>query len=223
MRASVKRLLVASLTITVVMSTAITFVKATASSKTAPQKSDSRSNLKQLGWALRMYTQDYDDVLPPMKDIATIRPLLAPYLEDKSAFINPDTKQPFLPNPSLSRRHLAAVYKESYQKKQGIVAFYEATPRANGARYVLTLPKPDGLNKRGEPFWKGSQEDSIIIVDSTGIIFPDFKVENISKRDWPKVKKASNIPSDPLRHKRTKRCTGLPAAPVVPPSAFGSR
>lgn len=197
MKASIERLFITSLSMTVILSTAVAFVNATAFSKSAPQKSDSRSNLKQLGQALRMYIQDYD-VFPPMKDFATIRPLLAPYLENESAFINPDTKQPFLPNPSLSRRDLDTVCKESYQKKQGVAAFYEATARTNGSRYVLVVPKPDGLNKKGEPFWKEGSDfievgpNDVVPVGSSDVV-PGFKVENMSKAGWAKVKKASNI------------------------------
>src|SRR4028119_1475611 len=124
MRASVKRLFMVLLSLSVVMSTAIAFVKVNPSSNTAPQESDSRSNLQQLGQALKLYTDDYHYVLPPMKSAASIRPLLTPYIQNKAAFINPDTKQPFLLNSSLSSRHLFTVYKESYEKKQSIVAFY---------------------------------------------------------------------------------------------------
>jgi hypothetical protein len=194
MRASVKWLFMVSLSLTVVMCTAIAFVKVNPSSNTAPQKSDSRSNLQQLGQALRVYTHDYNYVFPPMKNLASIGPLLAPYLQNKTAFINPDTKQPFLLNSSLSSRDLFSVYKESYQKKQSIVALYEATSRADGSRYAVALPMPDGLNEKGEPLWKGQR---IKIVDATtgtySLISPDFKIISISNRDWGKVKKASGI------------------------------
>ena len=193
MRASVKRLFMLSLSLSVVMSTAIAFVKVNPSSKIAPQESESRSNLQQLGHALRMYTHDYNYVLPPMENAASIRPLLTPYLQNRAAFINPDTKQPFLPNSSLSSRDLFSVYKESYQKKQSIVALYEATSRADGSRYAVALPMPDGLNEKGEPLWKGQR----IIVDATtgtySLISPDFEIISISNRDWGKVKKASGI------------------------------
>ena len=89
----------------------------------ASKKSDARSNLKQLGTALMMYAQDYDEMLPPMKNASSVRQLLGEYLEDKSAFINPSTQKPFSINLSLSGRSLDTVYKEGFQKKQGVIAF----------------------------------------------------------------------------------------------------
>ncbi|MDF2439642.1 MAG: hypothetical protein JWN98_626 [Abditibacteriota bacterium] len=148
---------------------------------TASKKSDARSNLKQLGTALMMYAQDYDEFLPPMKNAAHVQQLLSPYLENESAFINPHTKKAFGIYLSLSGRSLEAVYKESYQKKQGVIAFYEATPRTHGARFVLRMAKPHSY-KNGMPAWV-----------STGTFWQPA-VESVSQLQWLKAKKAFKLP-----------------------------
>jgi hypothetical protein len=67
--------------------------------KAAAIKTVSLSNLKQLGTGLLMYSQDYDEVFPPMKTAAGVKKLLSPYIKDDSVFINPITQKPYLPNP----------------------------------------------------------------------------------------------------------------------------
>jgi hypothetical protein len=100
----------------------------------------SLGNLKQLGTALLMYVQDYDEVLPPMQDAQTAKKVLQPYVKNESIFVNPDTKEPYQPNPILSKKKLAHMTAPAE-----MVAFYEPTPAMDGTRGVVFL---DGHAKR---------------------------------------------------------------------------
>lgn len=97
------------------------------------QGTASLNNLKQIGLALTMYVQDYDEVLPPMKN-AAVQKVLMPYVKNKAVFSSPQSKQPYQPNTSLSHRTLA-----SFQNPSTMVVFYEAAPDAEGYRAVLFL------------------------------------------------------------------------------------
>lgn len=99
-----------------------------------PVNYSSDSNLKQLGLALIMYAQDYDSVLPPMKEAATVKKALLPYTKDESVFVRPDTQEPYQPNPILSRKKLAHI-----KFPASMVALYESSPAADGTRGLLFL------------------------------------------------------------------------------------
>jgi len=116
-----------------------------AESEQAPQSNDetfappsstvsSESNLKQLGMALIMYTQDYDEVLPPMKDPPTVKKLLMPYVKNEAIFAHPTTRKPYVPNAVLSRKKLGHIAKPAE-----MVAFYEASASSDGKRGVVYL------------------------------------------------------------------------------------
>jgi hypothetical protein len=94
----------------------------------------SQSNLKQLALALTMYTQDYDEVLPPMKQSAAVKKVLMPYVKNEAIFAHPDTKKPYVPNAILSGKKLAHIAKPNE-----MVAFYEASPGSDGKRWVAYL------------------------------------------------------------------------------------
>jgi hypothetical protein len=98
------------------------------------------SNLKQMGLALMMYVQDYDEVFPPMKDPATVKKLLMPYVKNESVFVDPISKKPYQPNPILSRKKMAHIASPA-----SFVAIYETEPAADGTRGVCFL---DGRVKR---------------------------------------------------------------------------
>jgi hypothetical protein len=104
------------------------------------EEGTSLGNLRQLGTALLMYVQDYDEVLPPMKDAATVKKVLQPYVKNESVFVNPDSKEPYQPNPILSKKKLAHMTAPA-----DMVAFFEANPAADGTRGVVFL---DGHAKR---------------------------------------------------------------------------
>ena len=100
----------------------------------------SDSNLKQLGLAMIQYTQDYDEMMPPMKDAATTKKALYPYVKNDDVFLSPKTHQPYLPNTSLSHRTLA-----SFNSPAEMVIYYEAAPAPDNTRALLFL---DGHVKR---------------------------------------------------------------------------
>ena len=106
----------------------------------SPATEESVKNLKQMGTALMMYAQDYDEMLPPMKKYEKTQEVLMPYVKNAAAFTNPDTKEPYKANPVISGLALAKV-----DMPTETVAFYEAAPARDGTRGVCFL---DGHAKR---------------------------------------------------------------------------
>lgn len=107
----------------------------------------SASNLKQIGLALTQYTQDSDEVFPPMKSAAQAQKALMPFVRDAAIFVQPETKQPYQTNPLLSGRSLAVV-----DAAAETVAYFEAAPDSDGMRAVLFT---DGHVKRiSEAEWQ---------------------------------------------------------------------
>jgi hypothetical protein len=100
----------------------------------------SLSNLKQIGLAALMYMQDYNERLPPLKDIPTARRALKPYLRAEDLFEYPGTGAAYAANSRLSRRPLASIAAPART-----VLFYETSPSASGTRGVVYL---DGHARR---------------------------------------------------------------------------
>jgi prepilin-type processing-associated H-X9-DG protein len=100
----------------------------------------SNSNLKQIGLALLMYSQDFDEKLPPMRSAAGVKKAISPYIRNAAVFIQPGTKQPYRPNTFLSHRSVA-----TFKTPASMMAFFEASPASDGTRGVLFL---DGHVKR---------------------------------------------------------------------------
>ena len=146
-------------------------------------KGDVRGHLQQLGQALMMYAQDYNEVLPPMQDAKKFQQLLAPYLKNQKFLTNPYSDKPFAPNAKLSGKPLKEIYIESFKAKQRAVALYKAAPGLGGARFVLILGQPVMLDK-GEPVfgYDGKKDSSEPIIQS------------ISYHDWPKFKANHRLP-----------------------------
>jgi hypothetical protein len=68
----------------------------------------SLSHIKQIGIALMMYTQDYDEVLPPMQSTKQLKPFLYPYLKSNSVWLLPYYDNvSYAINPKLSQKSLA--------------------------------------------------------------------------------------------------------------------
>lgn len=66
------------------------------------------SRLKQLGTAFVMYTQDYDDTMPPLGSPAQMRNRISPYVRrEAAAFICPETNRPYQPVARLGGKVLA--------------------------------------------------------------------------------------------------------------------
>lgn len=69
----------------------------------------SLSNARQLALAVQQYTQDYDEILPPLHTPAEMQAALLPYVIEKRVFRSPVTGLLYTPNPSLSGKPLAAI------------------------------------------------------------------------------------------------------------------
>lgn len=111
------------------------------------------SNLKQLGLGLIQYVQDNDENLPPMKDAATMKKAILPYAKSEKIFIQPDTKRPYKPNTSLSKRNLA-----SFNDPATMVVLYEDAPDQDNTRAVAFM---DGHVKRiPESQWPSLKQTS---------------------------------------------------------------
>jgi hypothetical protein len=90
------------------------------------------NRLRQLGDALGRYWRDSSEVFPPMRSAAVARKALLPYVNHGGGFLQPETKQPYQPNPALSHVHLANI-AEPWRT----AAFYETCTAADGTRGVL--------------------------------------------------------------------------------------
>lgn len=105
------------------------------------------SNLKQIGLGLIQYTQDHDEVLPPMQSASAAKAAIFPYIKSDSVFEQPPSHTFYRPNASLSRRKLA-----TFDSPATMVVYFETSPQADGRRAVLFL---DGHVKRLEdPEWQ---------------------------------------------------------------------
>ncbi|MDQ2732125.1 MAG: hypothetical protein M3Y56_10730 [Armatimonadota bacterium] len=115
----------------------------------------SANNLEQLAVAMVSYLQDYDDTFPPLTSAATMKKALQPFIPSESTFVQPDTKQPYQPNPFFSKRKLSVA-----KAPASTVMIYEATPGTDGKRAVAFV---DGHVKRiSETDWPKLKRDSHI-------------------------------------------------------------
>ena len=91
-------------------------------------------NLKRLGMAITAYWQEHDDKLPPMQSAAIAQQALYPYLKSDAVFQQPQTHEPYLPNSAVS-----GLYVTNFDSPAEVMAYYEASPGADGTRAVLFL------------------------------------------------------------------------------------
>jgi hypothetical protein len=96
----------------------------------------SLKRLKTLGIAILMYTQDYDDVFPPMKEAKKFQEFVMPYVKGsmmpENYFINPVTSKPYVLNLILSQHKLATLPQIA-----SFVLAYEDQPAPDGTRGVV--------------------------------------------------------------------------------------
>ena len=90
--------------------------------------------LKRYATALSMYVSDYDEVFPPMKSAAIVRPLILPYARDASVFVCSNTGAQYLPNPALGYRT-----ESSIRSAAKTLIFRDAKPHGP-AQHAPTLP-----------------------------------------------------------------------------------
>jgi hypothetical protein len=101
------------------------------------------SNLQSLGSALRSYAEQNEQKLPDMSSLETVKLALQEFVYDESVFYHPETLEPYLVNASLSAQNLTEL-----DNGMQIVAFYEASPAADGTVGVVYT---DGLYQRIPP------------------------------------------------------------------------
>ena len=92
-------------------------------------------NLKQIGTALMMYTQDYDERLPPLPNAAVAKRLLYPYLKNEALFREPRNGRAYGVNRALSGEKWSRFAKTAAR----VVVFYEVLPDEYGGRNVTFL------------------------------------------------------------------------------------
>jgi len=111
-------------------------------------RNTSQSNLKQIGLAMMMYVQDYDEVFPPMvaarsadelmylpssktTSVPTVQNLLDPYTKNTELFLHPATHRPYLPNYRISRLPFAKI-----EEPATTLLFFEDAPDTEEMRNV---------------------------------------------------------------------------------------
>ena len=112
----------------------------TSSHKVAPKSPD---NMKQLGLALMMYTQDYDEVLPPVQSAEQVKTLIMPYVKNSDVFYQPGVHKLYTINGTISKHKLVEIkYPASF------CVYYEPMPGKDGSRWTLYM---DGHVKKVTP------------------------------------------------------------------------
>ena len=89
------------------------------------------SNVKQVDLALIMYENDHDDKAGDMRDAARFKVALFPYLKSEETFVDPESKEPILPNPQLSFQSMRDV-----DEPPSVIAIYSPVLEKNGTRGV---------------------------------------------------------------------------------------
>jgi prepilin-type processing-associated H-X9-DG protein len=109
----------------------------------------SQAQLKQIGLAVFMYMQDYDEKMPPMvaarnanhlmylpssktTSVPTVQNILYPYLKSTEVFLQPTTHRPYLPNYKVSRWPVSKLDNPSQT-----FLFFEDAPDIDGKRNVV--------------------------------------------------------------------------------------
>ncbi len=95
------------------------------------QAASSESNLKQLGVALMMYTQDYDECYPLAKNAPSLKDQLMPYVKNEAVFVQPGSEEPYQPNPALAGKSMAQLREPARTP-----AVFEASAAEDGTRAV---------------------------------------------------------------------------------------
>ena len=102
---------------------------------TSPTQS-SYSTAKALSLGVIQYTQDYDELYPPMKTQAAFQAAVRPYVPSSRVFVDPANGKPFVPNPALSQVSIASIGDPAHT-----VVFQSDTPYLNG---IPTVAYADG-------------------------------------------------------------------------------
>jgi hypothetical protein len=99
------------------------------------------SHLKQLTVSLLMYTEDWDEKLPPMHTAADIQNRIQPYIKkNRNLLLCPVTKKPYMPNAALSGKPIKGIKSPST-----MMLLRDAKPHADG---MWSVGYVDGHVKR---------------------------------------------------------------------------
>lgn len=127
--------------------------------RTSAFNTSSLSNLKQIGLAVMMYCQDYDEKLPPLRDPTEAKRLLYPYVRNDDVFLHPSSNKPYLPNRAASRKILGNI-----KRPAELILFYEPDLAPDRTRGVVFA---DGHVKRlNETEWLNAAKYSQIPVSA---------------------------------------------------------
>jgi prepilin-type N-terminal cleavage/methylation domain-containing protein/prepilin-type processing-associated H-X9-DG protein len=146
-----------------------------ARAREAARATQCRSNLKQLGTAVMMYTQDYDETLPIERTInpsMSVIQFLDPYIKSKAVWDcpsqNPSAKSSIAYNGersysyntwALSNQSLAAI-----QNVSETVCLADSTPNTWQGAWMLFRPsngmRQDALNGSATPTWGAAASQS---------------------------------------------------------------
>lgn len=96
----------------------------------------SYANARALSQSVIQYTQDYDEIYPPMKTQSAFQAAVRPYVGNSRVFVDPANGKPFVPNPALSQVSSASIADPAHT-----VVFQTDKPYKNG---VPTVAYADG-------------------------------------------------------------------------------
>jgi hypothetical protein len=106
------------------------------------------SNLKQLGTAVMMYAQDYDETLPMLTTRAHLHRQIYPYVKNNGLFTCPASKEPYKINRKWVDKTDVYPYSISLAaiaKPAKTILMYDPKPHADGSFGVMYA---DGMAKR---------------------------------------------------------------------------
>jgi hypothetical protein len=140
---------------------------------------ESHARLARLATAMMMYSQDYDEVLPPMHDAAEVKQHLVAYLQgNDQVFVQPETNEAFQPNPALSGKR----------------------------RMTMTLRPPEGpaVTRRSEIAWPGQTvamyEARPATDDTRGVLLIDGRIARVPEAAWPQLRRATGLEGAAAAH-----------------------
>lgn len=102
---------------------------------------EGNQHLHSLLLSLDLYTQDYDEVLPPTQNATVFQQALTPYVRSSRVFLSPFSQQPYTPNGALSGQPFA-----SFPDLSQVFAVEDPAP---GPGKKITIGYLDGAVLRG--------------------------------------------------------------------------
>lgn len=117
----------------------------------SPRQDPAEKRLKSVGFAVMMYLQDYDEMLPPAQSAAQLGDYVMPYLKKRDGMVEPTTGLSYGWNVKLAGRSMASF-------DQDLPGIYEPAPGADSTRRVFTIPKGEVVYLPESEFQKQMKE-----------------------------------------------------------------